>query len=154
RSRELCRTSGSGSRGSAWRGTRKRSNASRLIWGSAPHLTEASVERNGVANGAAREVPGSGQPSRPCGQSLGVDLCATGPARVARFMAARGLWNYDMTLQALHELPYGKLREIDVADSLRFWSLRLHDVGAIKSSPQKTIERGMDLRFVNELKKE
>jgi len=84
----------------------------------------------------------------------GVDLCATDPMRVARFMAARGLWNYDMTLQALHELPYGKWREIDVADSLRFWSLRLHDVGAIKRSPQQIIEQGTDLRFLSELKKE
>jgi hypothetical protein len=30
----------------------------------------------------------------------------------------------------------------------------MHDVGAIKSSPQRIIERGMDLRFLNELKKE
>jgi len=45
-------------------------------------------------------------------------------------------------------------REIDVADSLRFWALRMRDVGAIKSSPQKIIEASMDLRFLNELKKE
>jgi NitT/TauT family transport system substrate-binding protein len=84
----------------------------------------------------------------------GVDVCATDPTRVARFYADRGLGSYELTLQALRELPFGKWRDIDVADSLRFWSLRLHDVGAIKSSPQKIIERGMDLRFVNELKKE
>src|SRR5678815_1417494 len=62
----------------------------------------------------------------------GVDLCATDPDRVARFMAARGLWSYDTTLEGLREIPYGKWREIDVADSLRFWALRMHDVGAIK----------------------
>jgi len=84
----------------------------------------------------------------------GVDLCATDPMRVARFMAGRGLWDYDMTFQALRELPYGKWREINVADSLRFWSLRLHDVGAIKRSPQQIIERGTDLRFLSKLKKE
>jgi len=84
----------------------------------------------------------------------GVDLCATDPDRVARFMAARGLWSYDMTLEGLREIPYGKWREIDVADSLRFWALRMHDVGAIKSSPQQIIAQGMDLRFLNELKKE
>ena len=38
--------------------------------------------------------------------------------------------------------------------SLRFWALRMHDVGAIKSSPQKIIEPGIDLRCLNELKKE
>jgi NitT/TauT family transport system substrate-binding protein len=39
-------------------------------------------------------------------------------------------------------------------DSLRFWALRMRDVGAIKSSPQHIIEQGIDLRFLNELKKE
>ena len=43
---------------------------------------------------------------------------------------------------------------VRVADSLRFWALRMRDVGAIKSSPQKIIEASMDLRFLNELKKE
>jgi len=83
-----------------------------------------------------------------------VDLCAAEPARVARFIADRGLGTYDMTLQGLREVPFGKWREIDVADSLRFWSLRMHDVGAIKSSPQQIIAQGTDLRFLNELKKE
>jgi NitT/TauT family transport system substrate-binding protein len=84
----------------------------------------------------------------------GVDLCASDPKRVARFMADRGLWSYDMTLQGLRELPYGKWREIDVVDSLRFWSIRLHDVGAIKSTPQQIIAQGTDFRFLNELKRE
>ena len=79
---------------------------------------------------------------------------ATDPTRVANFMAARGLWSYDATLQTLGELRFGRWREIDVADSLRFWALRLHDVGAIKSSPQKIIDQGTDLRFLNELKRE
>jgi len=84
----------------------------------------------------------------------GVDLCASDPTRVARLMAAQGLWNYDLTLQTLRDLPFGRWREIDVSDSLRFWALRLHDVGAIKGSPQKIIEQGTNLRFLNELKRE
>jgi len=84
----------------------------------------------------------------------GVDLCASDPSRVARVFADRGLGSYEITLQALRELPFGKWREIDVADSLRFWALRMHEVGAIKSSPQKIIDQGTDLRFLNELKRE
>ena len=84
----------------------------------------------------------------------GVDLCASDPKRVARFIADRGLASYDITLQGLRELPYGKWREIDVVDSLRFWAVRMHDVGAIKSSPHRIIAEGTDLRFLNELKKE
>lgn len=84
----------------------------------------------------------------------GVDLCASEPNRVARVMVERGLASYDTAMQVLRDLPYGKWREIDVADSLRFWALRMRDVGAIKSSPQKIIAEGIDLRFVNELKRE
>jgi NitT/TauT family transport system substrate-binding protein len=84
----------------------------------------------------------------------GVDLCATDPSRVARLWADRGLGSYELTLRGLRELPFGKWREIDVIDSLRFWALRMRDVGAIKSSPQKLIAEGTDLRFLNELKRE
>jgi hypothetical protein len=38
--------------------------------------------------------------------------------------------------------------------ALRFHALRLHEVGMIKSSPQKIISQGTDWRFLNELKKE
>jgi NitT/TauT family transport system substrate-binding protein len=37
---------------------------------------------------------------------------------------------------------------------LRFYALRLHEAGMIKSSPQKIIEQGTDWRFLTELKKE
>ncbi len=83
-----------------------------------------------------------------------VDICAREPNRVARLIADRGIGDYDVSLQALSELPFSKWREINIDDSLRFWSLRMHDVGAIKSTPQQIIARGMDLRFLNELKKE
>jgi NitT/TauT family transport system substrate-binding protein len=37
---------------------------------------------------------------------------------------------------------------------VRFYALRLHEAGMIKSSPQKLIAQGTDWRFLNELKKE
>ena len=37
---------------------------------------------------------------------------------------------------------------------MRFYALRLHEAGMIKSSPQKIIAQGTDWRFLNELKKE
>ena len=83
-----------------------------------------------------------------------VDLCAQDPEGVARKIADRGIWDHDLTLDWLRELPFGKWREIDVANSVRFWALRLHDVGAIKGSPQRIIQQGTDLRFLNELKRE
>jgi len=37
---------------------------------------------------------------------------------------------------------------------VRFYALRLHDVGFIKSNPQKLIAESTDWRFFNELKRE
>jgi NitT/TauT family transport system substrate-binding protein len=45
-------------------------------------------------------------------------------------------------------------RDYDVEDTVRFYALRLHEVGMIKSSPQKTLAQGTDWRFLNELKRE
>jgi NitT/TauT family transport system substrate-binding protein len=39
-------------------------------------------------------------------------------------------------------------------DTVRFYALRLHEAGLIKSTPQRIIEQGTDWRFLNELKRE
>ena len=61
---------------------------------------------------------------------------------------------YDYALQTLSEIPYDKWREYDAEDTIRFYALRLHEAGMIKSSPQKIIADGTDWRFSNELKRE
>jgi NitT/TauT family transport system substrate-binding protein len=61
---------------------------------------------------------------------------------------------YDYALQTMKEVPYGQWREYDPEDTLRFYALRLHEAGMIKSSPQKIIAQGTDWRFLNALKKE
>jgi NitT/TauT family transport system substrate-binding protein len=62
--------------------------------------------------------------------------------------------NYDYALQTLTENPYGAWREYDAEDTTRFYALRLHDLGAIKSTPQQIIASGTDWRFLNEIKHE
>jgi NitT/TauT family transport system substrate-binding protein len=37
---------------------------------------------------------------------------------------------------------------------MRFYALRMHELGMIKSSPQKIIANGTDWRFLNEVKRE
>jgi NitT/TauT family transport system substrate-binding protein len=37
---------------------------------------------------------------------------------------------------------------------VRFYALRLHELGMIKSTPQKIIAEGTNWRFLNELKRE
>ena len=61
---------------------------------------------------------------------------------------------YDYALQAIKEIPYNQWREYSAEDTLRFYALRLHEVGMLKSTPQKLLAQGTDWRFFNELKKE
>jgi NitT/TauT family transport system substrate-binding protein len=61
---------------------------------------------------------------------------------------------YQLGLEVLKGLPYDRWRTASPEDTLRFHALRLHEVGMIKSSPQKLIAQGTDWRFLNELKKE
>ena len=83
------------------------------------------------------------------------DLCASEPARAARLLVDGGFTpRYDYALQTLSELPYDKWREFDHEDTIRFYALRLHELGFIKSSPQKLIADGTDWRFLTELKRE
>jgi NitT/TauT family transport system substrate-binding protein len=83
------------------------------------------------------------------------DLCASDPAGMARQLVDKGFTpGYDYAVQTLSELPYGRWREFDAEDTLRFYALRLHEAGLIKSSPQKIIARNTDWRFLDELKHE
>jgi len=83
------------------------------------------------------------------------DLCAREPERVAQFLVDKGyVSGYDAALQVIKELPYNVWREYDPEDTVRFYALRLHEAGMLKSSPQKLIAQGTDWRFLKELKKE
>ena len=83
------------------------------------------------------------------------DFCAAEPERIARQLVEGGHADrYDFQLQALEETPYTHWRDFDADDALRFFALRLHEAGMIKSSPQSLIADGTDWRFFNELKRE
>ena len=83
------------------------------------------------------------------------DLCVTDPQGVARQLVDGDFTpRYDYAYQALSELPYDKWREYEPEDTLRFYALRLHEAGMVKSHPQKIIAGGTDWRFLTELKRE
>ncbi|MER8523761.1 MULTISPECIES: ABC transporter substrate-binding protein [unclassified Mesorhizobium] len=83
------------------------------------------------------------------------DLCFTEPRRVAQQIVDNGFTaNYDYALQTMNDVPYGKWREYEPEDTVRFYALRLHEASMIKSSPQTIIAEGTDWRFLNELKRE
>jgi NitT/TauT family transport system substrate-binding protein len=83
------------------------------------------------------------------------DLCATQPEEAARRIVDAGFTpRYDYALQTFKEISYGRWREYDVEDTIRFYSLRLRESGFIKATPNKILADGTDLRFFNQLKRE
>ena len=83
------------------------------------------------------------------------DLCAQEPARVAQNISNRGLiGRYDYDRQALSDLPYYKWRDYNAADTIRFYSLRLHEAGLLKATPNQIMAENTDWHFFDELKRE
>jgi NitT/TauT family transport system substrate-binding protein len=84
-----------------------------------------------------------------------IDLCALEPEHISKSLVEKRITlREDYALATLRELPYARWREYDPEDAIRFYSLRLHEAGMIRSSPQRIISQGTDWRFVNEFKKE
>ena len=85
----------------------------------------------------------------------GADACVSDPELIARHLVDEGRAdNYEYAARVIAEIPYASWRELDPEDSLRFFSLRLHEAGIVKSSPQKIIADGTDWRFLDQLKRE
>ena len=83
------------------------------------------------------------------------DLCALEPERSARTVIEKGYaTNYEYALQTMRDVTYGKWRQYNPEDTVRFYALRLHEAGMIKSSPQKIVGQANDLRFFKELRQE
>ena len=83
------------------------------------------------------------------------DLCVTAPEQAARLIVDGGFTErYDYALQTLTENAYGAWHDFDAEDSMRFYALRLHELGMVKSTPQKIIADGSDWRFLDEVKRE
>ncbi len=85
------------------------------------------------------------------------DTIAREPERTARLLVEKGFArsdDYQYIHQMVKEMNYGQWREYEPEDTLRFYALRLNEIGMIKSSQQKIISQGTDWRFLRELKKE
>ena len=88
------------------------------------------------------------------------DICAAKPDWVAQRLADRGFTRRsdyageEYARQGLAEVDYRSWRDYDPEDTVRFYALRLRELGMIKSSPDKIIATGTDWRFINEVRKE
>jgi NitT/TauT family transport system substrate-binding protein len=85
----------------------------------------------------------------------GTDVCALEPDRASQLMVdSKRTPRFDLMRQVLKDISYSRWREFNPEDTVRFYALRLREVGMIKSTPQRIINEGTDWRFLNELKKE
>ena len=83
------------------------------------------------------------------------DLCASAPKRAARLLVDGGFTpRYDYALQAINEVPYDLWREYDPEDTIRFYALRLHELGMVKRDPKRILAEGTDFRLFDQLKRE
>jgi NitT/TauT family transport system substrate-binding protein len=83
------------------------------------------------------------------------DICAAKPDWVARQVVDRGFTpRYDYARQGLDDVSYRSWRDYDHEDAVRFWALRLREIGMIKSTPDTIIAKGTDFRFLKEVRKE
>jgi NitT/TauT family transport system substrate-binding protein len=83
------------------------------------------------------------------------DLCTSSPEWAARIMVDRGFAErYDYALKTLKEIRYASWRDYDPEDSIRFYALRMQELGFSRSSPQSVIDQGTDWSFLNEVKRE
>jgi NitT/TauT family transport system substrate-binding protein len=79
------------------------------------------------------------------------DICHREPERVAQRLAERG-FSHECALMTLNDVRYGLWREYDPEDTVRFFALRLHELGMIKKTPNEIISSFTDWRILNELK--
>lgn len=83
----------------------------------------------------------------------GADLCHSEPELAAQHMSERG-YSKECALMTLNDARYGLWRDYDPADAVRFFTLRLHEAGIIKVTPNEVLSGFTDWRFLNELKRE
>jgi NitT/TauT family transport system substrate-binding protein len=85
------------------------------------------------------------------------DIVSRDPRLATRALIANKVikeTDYGHTLPELTHIPYGNWREYNPEDTIRFYALRMRDIGMIQSNPQQFIDQHADWRFINELKKE
>jgi NitT/TauT family transport system substrate-binding protein len=83
------------------------------------------------------------------------DICALQPEKATQALVSKGYTkNHELASEAMKEIGYSKWGDYDPEDTLRYYALRMHEVGMIKSNPQKILAQGTDWRFLRELKRE
>jgi len=81
------------------------------------------------------------------------DLCHKRPEWAAQRMVQEG-FSYECALQTLKDVRYDLWREYDPEDTVRFFALRMHELGMIDATPHEIVSKFTDWRFIEEVKRE
>lgn len=86
-----------------------------------------------------------------------VDIVSRDPVVATRAMIAmkvRPEAEFETIVRVLKEIPYGRWREYNPEETIRFYALRMRETGLIEAAPQEFIDRHTDWSFIKALKKE
>jgi NitT/TauT family transport system substrate-binding protein len=85
------------------------------------------------------------------------NIIAEQPEVPARLLVEKGIKPAKiekLLTQVFSEIPYGKWRHYNPEDTIRFYALRLRELGMTKYTPQEIIARNTDWSFLKSLKDE
>ncbi|MDH3328606.1 MAG: ABC transporter substrate-binding protein [Desulfobulbaceae bacterium] len=85
------------------------------------------------------------------------DIVAQNPELATRILLERKIRKESerkYVLQALKDIPYDKWRDYNPEETIRFYALRLREVGMLKTLPEDFIKNHTDWSFLNSLKEE
>jgi NitT/TauT family transport system substrate-binding protein len=85
------------------------------------------------------------------------DMVAQDPSMAAQMLIDWKLRKADdqkFVAQAFREIPYEKWRDYNPEDTIRFWALRLKELGMIKYTPQEIMDKNTDWSHISSLKSE
>jgi NitT/TauT family transport system substrate-binding protein len=86
-----------------------------------------------------------------------VDIVSRDPKQATRTIIEKKVRpesEYASIYRAIKDIPYGRWRDYNPEDTIRFYALRMRDIGMMETNPQQFIDQHSDWRFMNELKKE
>jgi NitT/TauT family transport system substrate-binding protein len=85
------------------------------------------------------------------------DIVARDPEFATRLLIERKIRKeaeYKYILESLKETPFDTWRHYNPEDTIRFYGLRLYELGLTKWSPQELVTNNTDWRFLKSLKDE
>jgi NitT/TauT family transport system substrate-binding protein len=85
------------------------------------------------------------------------DIVANDPEYALQVLQNKKIWKKAETkyiLQAIREIPYAKWRNYNPEETIRFYAIRLREIGLLKTLPKDFIEQHTNWSFLNSLKKE